>query len=153
MAYKKVTMEDLKQMDLDALERELQELEGKLQLHVQAAQREIDGRKELIKLIRVMKFGKPPRKKRQPKAVSAAAAPPLIGRPAPLAPAVVTNGSAAVPATGPTAERIRTMLKRRGKMKMTEVAKTLSLTEDETSFALNNHDCFDMDIKGLWSVV
>src|SRR5262245_19383249 len=61
---KKITLEDLKTIDLDDLQKEIDADEAALKQIVDAKRAEIDGKRQLHKTIYILVNGRPERKKR-----------------------------------------------------------------------------------------
>lgn len=148
MAERTITIEDLKGMDLDALQAEIQELEGNLELYTQKARQEIDGRKAFLKALEVLKNGKPARKpwtrKPKPAETPAAAPPPPAAKPANEG---IRRGRPSY------ADTIHDLLRRRPKLNAAQIAKDAGIDQSTVLRVLNNDDRFDMDPAGLWSLL
>lgn len=138
------SIEDVKGMDVDALKLEIQELEGKLELQTRDLQKEIDARKELLKVVEILKNGKPARKPWTRKAKPEA--PP----PASSAHAAETGSEPARRGRPTTADRIHEILRNRGRLSVSELAKFVAITEDNAKFNLENDDRFATDNSGRW---
>lgn len=138
---REITIDDLKGMDLDKLRHEIQEMEGDLEIETRRRKSEIDGRKQLLKVVDVLINGKPQKKwTRKPKDQS-----PAQRQAAPAG----ETGSAkrGRPSTG---DKIEQLIMARGPMVKSEIVKNSGMSDDSVSFALNNDERFIMDSAGRW---
>lgn len=149
-------IEALMSMDTVSLRAEIEQLERELDDLVAEKKRQIDGRRELLTAIEVLKHGRQkrpynsgPRKKRaEQKAASTAIhnipEPPVTPDP----PKHVNSGRK------PDRERIATLLREQGAMQLHLIAKKLALEESRANNLMSMDPMFECDRQtGRWRVI
>jgi hypothetical protein len=135
-----VSIDDLKSVDLVTLQAEIDALESDLLTVIHEKRKEIDGRRELLKVCQVLQHGKPPKKPRQPRTPK---------------PASTTPGAEPTPHKGRRTDRdrIADLVRAAGRMQVHQIAAKLSLTESRCTSVMSDDPLFEMDQNGRWSIL